>query len=89
IPERLQRILERLPEIVRQRLSDLDTLLGVQQVDKGKAILGAFDTRITLHPAGERLDVEISGRIEGLYALAVSAGTGANRAQRALPQPFT
>jgi hypothetical protein len=76
VAERLGRVLDRLPELVREHLADLETLLAAQQVDKGKAILAALDTTITLHPCGDHLEVEITGRPERLLILGGSKGPG-------------
>ncbi len=59
-----------------QRLADLDTLLATQQVDKGKAILAALDTVVTLHPCGDHLEAEITGQVERVLLLAATKGRG-------------
>jgi hypothetical protein len=69
VPERLAQVLKRLPELVRERLDDLETLLGAQQVDKGKAILQAFDTTVTLHPTEGRLVAEVTGSLERILTV--------------------
>ena len=74
VPERLGRVLERLPELVRAHLSDLETLLAAQQIDQGKAILAALDTTVTLHPYGDYLEAEITGQPERVLLPAASAG---------------
>ena len=63
VPARVQRVLDGLPELVRERLDDLETLLAAQQIDKGKAILKAFDTEIVLHPQDGRLVAEVRGSL--------------------------
>ncbi len=72
MPARLARVLERLPEIVRQHLTELETLLAAQQIDKGEAILDALDTKITLHPCGDHLEAEITGKAGRVLLLAAS-----------------
>ena len=76
VPARLARVLERLPELARQQLADLETLLAANQVDKGKAILAAFDTTIRLYPCRDHLEAEITGTVERLVALAAATGRG-------------
>ena len=64
----------RLSEIVRERLDDLETLLRAQQVDKGKSILQAFDTTVTLHPTDGRPVAEVMGSLERILLLTVPTG---------------
>jgi hypothetical protein len=40
-----------------------------KQIERGKQILAAFDTKVTLHPCGDTLDVEVAGRLEGIFTL--------------------
>jgi hypothetical protein len=81
IPQRLAQVLKRLPEIVRSRLDDLETLLGTQQVEKGKQILSALETTVTLHPCGDHLEAEISGTVPGLLLLAAQNGSNTRPVQ--------
>lgn len=74
--DRLARVLDRLPEFVRSYLDDLDTLLASEQIDRGKAILQALDTTITLYPCGEHLEAEIGGKLERLLVLEASKARG-------------
>jgi len=69
VPERLARVLDQLPELVAERFTDLDALLADHQIERGKQILSALDTKVTLHPCGDHLEVEITGKLEGIFPL--------------------
>jgi site-specific DNA recombinase len=69
VPDCLSRVLDRLPELVRERFSNLEALLADKQIERGKQILAAFDTKVLLHPCGDHLEVEIKGRVEGIFTL--------------------
>lgn len=69
IEARLAQVLATLPERVRGHLNDLDTLLAVNQVNRGKEILATLDAQIVLRPAGDHLNAEISGNLGRVFAL--------------------
>ncbi len=50
-------------------LNDLDTLLAVNQVNRGKEILATLDAQIVLRPAGDHLNAEISSHLGRVFAL--------------------
>ncbi len=72
VPTRLAKVLQELPELVRQYLDDLNTLLAAEQVDRGKDILAALGTTVRLHPHGDHLEAEIAGKVGKLLLLAAS-----------------
>ncbi len=63
---RLERVLADLPARVQACLQDLETLLRVQQVERGRAILGSFVTEIRIHPDGT---AEICGDLHRVLSL--------------------
>src|SRR5439155_12844412 len=63
IEARLAKVLADLPNRVRRYLDDLDSLLAVQQINRGKEILAGLDTEVVLRPAGDHLNAEISGHL--------------------------
>ena len=76
---RVAAALERLPDLVREVLSDLDTLLAVEDVDRAKAVLAGFQTTVTLHPVGGHLEAEVAGTLAGVLTLAAGRGGSTNR----------
>lgn len=69
VPARAAGVLARLPEIVRGYLGDLEALLADRQIERGKQILAALDTAVRLHPTGRGLEVEVTGKLEGVFRL--------------------
>jgi hypothetical protein len=74
VTDRLGQILARLPALMRAHLAYLEALLAAQPIDKGKAILAALDTTITMHPCADHLEVEVTGRPERLLLVPTSGG---------------
>ncbi len=66
VQAKLERILADLPARVQAYMADLETLLSVQQIDRGRAILGQLITEIQVHPDGT---VDLCGNLEGALAL--------------------
>lgn len=54
VQARLERVLADLPARVQACLQDLETLLRVQQVERGRDILSNLITEIRIHPTGRR-----------------------------------
>src|SRR5439155_15259452 len=63
---RLARVLADLPARVEASLADLDTLLRVEQVERGRGILGNLIREIRIHPDGT---AEICGDLQGVLSL--------------------
>ncbi len=63
---RLERVLADLPARVQACLQDLETLLSVKQVERGRVILGNLITEIRIHPDGT---AEICGDLQKVLSL--------------------
>lgn len=73
-------MLARLPELVVQRIEDLQTLLPAQQVDNGKDVLAALIEEIRMRPVQDNgkphLEVELMGDIQRFLRVLVSRPRG-------------
>ncbi len=63
---KLERLLADLPARVQACLEDLEALLSVKQIERGRAILGNLITEIRIHPDGM---AEICGDLQGVLSL--------------------
>lgn len=69
-------VLANLPDRMRQHLDNLDNLLAMQQVSRGKEILATLDAEVVLQPAGDHLNAEISGNLGRVFMLAATKWSG-------------
>ncbi len=81
IQERLQAVLERLPDMVQGCMEDLEALLAAKQVEKGKDLLASLIQEVVLHPvpengSGPQLEAEIKGDIQRVLTLQAARARG-------------